>query len=239
MKTQTKTTIDLTPSQARQLQVTGICDYIEPMDTHPKIELEEITANIQFKYKKVQKITIRQEWTNVSSNHYVNSRCTKMKSETMPEHLYTQAIIGNVDVGRVQKINPGIIGITAYRGGIGGQVIGWEPTPRSAQEQFKVWFNSNFSQPQPIECLGCNGKGYADLVDRQPMCEFCNGDEIESWICYIYDVASFPLLITHRDEYHENEKYESMWLGKPLSVIVDPYCYIVKIKIDSEENKWN
>lgn len=134
--------------------------------------------------------------------------------------------IGNVNVIRIQEIhNSDAIDLFIIPGEI----------PK--HKTFKAWFNSNFSQPTLIECMGCNGKGYADLVDRQPMCEFCNGDGIESWICYVYDPISFPLLITHRDEYRENEKYESTWLGKPLRAIVNPFCYVIKIKIDNEKNK--
>lgn len=98
------------------------------------------------------------------------------------------------------------------------------------KNHFKDYFNLNFSQPKPATCRECEGHGtitdavYPGGVNN---CEACNGDGIESWICYVYD-EEVPFYL---DYFNKDRKWRT---GegelKPLQIIVNPFSYIVEIK---------
>lgn len=104
---------------------------------------------------------------------------------------------------------------------------GMQPTNFNDTERFKDWFNKQFSEPQPVECAKCKGRGktlefYQEFVKCDCGCD--NG--ISHYISYVYD-NNWDITDIGNDITGQN--YNWKWKDKELKIMVNPFCEVFKI----------
>jgi len=108
--------------------------------------------------------------------------------------------------------------------------IWWEIMPNN--EYIKSdWFNNKYSKPIPVECEECSGNGKILLSNLPSLpCRSCNGDGIEKYIVYCYDKT--PELLWRDEDFdfiHKDGYDKPVYNDKPLDIIVNPFCEIIRI----------
>jgi len=118
---------------------------------------------------------------------------------TMPAKQILDCIVKEVEVKRVQDIN----------------FEKWLKIISTKEIGVKEWFNEQFSQAMPVYCTECAGAGRLYQFGNSKSCPSCNGDGISHYICYAYNDK---IIIQH-----------NTWEGKPLQIIVNPWCYLIRL----------
>jgi len=220
MKTKTQHIIDATPEQSRQLVDTGSFVFIEPIPPEYYDVIELMDNNRAFaiaRYRTGEQVTIRQEWWETAEPD--SEYGVRFPPKTMPSHLHQAGTIQAADVKRASQI---LMSDWAKLTGINYDGPVDEKISDNIQKT-KDYFNQQFAEPKPVTC----SNRYCDHL-----CFSCNGDGIESWICYAYDKDSKKKMNCVNGVWHAPDPHARHWIfkDKPLNIIVNPFLYLTTIK---------